>query len=46
MIEKIQVECEKILYRNFFIHFVQDTINSPSDEATLLILLSNWDHEL
>ena len=46
MIEKIKVESEKILYINFLIHFQQDTINYASDEATLLILLSNRDHEL
>ena len=38
MIEKIQVEGEKILYVNLLIHFLQDTINYPSDETPLLIL--------
>jgi len=41
MIEKIQVESEKILYINLLIHFQQDTINYSSDETTVLILLSN-----
>jgi len=44
MIEKIQVKREKILYINFLIHFLQDTINYLSDETTLKFVdkLGSW----